>query len=116
MKILFKEDKDIKPLTVHVICYREDDHYVAHCLEFDLVAQGESIKDAYQNLLDAIELQSEYALETGNLENLIQPAPPEYWRLLLRAEPDIEPRDGMKLPEILASIDYKVVSNEPMYG
>ena len=88
--MLFKEDKDIKPLTVHVIGYREDDHVVTHCLEFDIVAQGENIKEACKNLLDAIALQAEYTLETGNLENLIQPAPPEYWRMLFKEKEEMK--------------------------
>ena len=46
----------MRSLTVHVLFYREENHSVAHCLEFDLVAQGESIKDSYKNHLDAIEL------------------------------------------------------------
>jgi predicted RNase H-like HicB family nuclease len=106
----------MKSLTVHVIFYSEEGHYVAHCLEFDLVAQGESIEDSYKNLLDAIELQAEYALETGNLENLIQPAPPEYWRMLVKAEYDAEMCAGMKLPEILSHIDCSVVRGEQRYG
>lgn len=81
-----------------------------------MVAQGETIKEAYKNLLDAIELQAEYALETGNLENLIQPAPPEYWRMLFKAESDTEIGNGIELPEILSNIDYSVVYSKPMYG
>jgi len=106
----------MKSLTVHVLFYCEEDHYVAHCLEFDLVAQGDSIKDSYKNLLDAIELQADYALETDNLENLINPAPPEYWRMLVKAESEAEMFAGMKLPEILSNIDCSVLHGEQRYG
>ncbi len=106
----------MRSLTVHVLFYREEDHYVAHCLEFDLVAQGDSIKDSYKNLLDAIELQTEYALETDNLENLINPAPPEYWRMLVKAESETEMFAGMKLPEIVSNIDCSVLHGEQRYG
>jgi len=106
----------MKSLTVHVLFYQEEDRYVAHCLEFDLVAQGDSIKDSYKNLLDAIELQAEYALETDNLENLINPAPPEYWRMLVKTESEVEMFAGTKLPEILSSVDCGVVHGEQRYG
>jgi predicted RNase H-like HicB family nuclease len=106
----------MRSLTVHVLFYREEDRYVAHCLEFDLVAQGESIKDSYKNLLDAIELQTDYASETHNFENLINPAPTEYWRMLVKAESDTEMFAGMELPEIVSNIDCSVLHSEQRYG
>ena len=72
--------------------------------------------DSYKNLLDAIELQADYALETGNLENLINPAPPEYWRMLVKAESEAEMFAGMKLPELLSNVDCGVLQGEQRYG
>lgn len=46
----------MKALMVHAVLYREGDLFLAHCLEFDLVAQGDTAEQAYHNLLDAIEL------------------------------------------------------------
>jgi len=99
----------IKSLMVHVIIYQEDDYYVSHCLEFDLVAQENSTQESFQNLLDAIELQTAYALETGDLENLIQPAPPEFWRMLFKCENNTELYNNMRLPEIVSDIECGVV-------
>jgi predicted RNase H-like HicB family nuclease len=84
----------MKSLNVHILLYREMDHHVAHCLEFDLVAQGGTKEEAFQNLLDAIELQASYAIEMGDIANLIQPAPPEYWRMLFKAESCALPLDS----------------------
>lgn len=99
----------MEALTVHVILYREEDHYTAHCLEFDLVAQGATTDEAFKNLLDAIELQAAYAQETGDLGNLIQPAPPEYWRMLTTAERFTPRPDGWTLPSILSHTDCSLV-------
>ena len=66
-------------MAVHVILYRDEGQVVAHCLEFDLVAQGTTSDEAYRNLLDAIELQADFTQATGDPENLIQLAPVEYW-------------------------------------
>ncbi len=93
----------------HIIFYPEDEHYVAHCLEFDLVAQGDNVGESSQNLLDAVELQTAYALETGYLENLIQPAPPEFWHMLLKSEDNHEVSTGLRLPRILSGIECSVV-------
>lgn len=99
----------MKSLMVHIIFYPEDDHYVAHCLEFDLVAQGNSVRESFQNLLDAVELQAAYAVETGDLENLIQPAPPEFWRMLLKSENSPEVSAGLRLPGIFSDIECSLV-------
>ena len=70
-------------LSVHVVLSREEEkRYIAHCLEFDLVAQGESLLEAFKNLLDAIEVQAAYAQETGDLGHLFNPAPVECWKVL----------------------------------
>lgn len=99
----------MKTLTVHVLLYRENALYIAHCLEFDLVAQGGTTHEAFQNLLDAIEIQAAYVQETGDLKNLIQPAPPEYWQMLASAEPYTPQPNGGTLPAILARMDCSLV-------
>ena len=104
-----RDTEKIKSLMVHVIIYREEDYYLAHCLEFDLAAQGNNIQESFQNLLDAVELQTAYALETGDLENLIQPAPPEFWRMLFKSQNNTELYNNIKLPEILSDIECGVV-------
>jgi predicted RNase H-like HicB family nuclease len=99
----------VEALTVHVLLYQEEDYHIAHCLEFDLVAQGATPDEAFQNLLDAIELQADYARETGDLENLIQPAPSEYWRMLLKAERYTPQWNGRTLPAVLSDVDCSLV-------
>ena len=95
----------MEAIAVHILFSEEGNLYLAHCLEFDLVAQGSTREDAFRNLLDAIELQAEYAEETGDVSQLIQPAPPEYWQLLAHAKPYAAPRNGWKLPAVLAHAD-----------
>jgi predicted RNase H-like HicB family nuclease len=92
-------------LAVHVILYREEDLYLAHCLEFDLVAQGATTDEAFRNLLDAIELQAGYAQETGDWTNLIQLAPLEYWQMLTTAEHFTAEPNGWKWPSVVLHAD-----------
>jgi predicted RNase H-like HicB family nuclease len=51
--------KKIKELTA--IIEREGDGYVALCPEFDVASQGDSIEEARENLIEALELFYESA-------------------------------------------------------
>lgn len=95
--------------SLHVLLYKEDNIQVAHCLEFDIVAQGEDRNEALRNLLDAIELQVKYAMETDNLDNLYYPAPAEYWQRLVRAKhyPEIPKR---AIPSFIQTLDCNYVA------
>ncbi len=45
--------------TLTAVIHREDDLYVAECLEVGTVSQGETIEDAITNLKEATELYLE---------------------------------------------------------
>ncbi len=51
--------KQVQQLTA--IIEREGDGYVALCPELDVASQGESVEDARQNLVEALELFFETA-------------------------------------------------------
>ncbi len=44
-------------LTANV--WREDDMFIAQCLEFDVASQGHTVEEALHNLREAIELYLE---------------------------------------------------------
>ena len=50
------------------IIEREDDSYVALCLELDIASQGATVAEARENLKEALELFFETASET-EIEN-----------------------------------------------
>lgn len=62
-------------IPLRVVFYREDDRWVAHCLEFDLCGDGESQSKALLSLSDAIGIQLQESIEHKNLRNLLSPAP-----------------------------------------
>ena len=64
-------------LEIRVVCYREDDLWVAHCLEFDVLGSGETKKDALNGLSEAILLQLEHSVLHDNPRNLFRPADSE---------------------------------------
>lgn len=74
-RISFKK----KP-TVHfrVLVYREDEEWVAHLLEMDLVATGNSPEEAQSLLEDAAKAQISFCLQEGL--DPFRNAPPEYFK------------------------------------
>ena len=59
---------------LRVVFYYERDRWIAHCLEFDLIGDGETQEAALSCLNEAIELQIGASVEHQNPDNLFQPA------------------------------------------
>lgn len=68
-------------VPIRVVFYREDDAWIAHCLEFDLVGDGETREQAMDMLARAISLQAAFSLEHDNIENLLVSADPKFHRM-----------------------------------
>jgi predicted RNase H-like HicB family nuclease len=64
-------------LILRALIYRDDDWWVAHCLETDVVAEGGTPTQAFANLQSLTALQIETALESGDLQSIFRQAPPE---------------------------------------
>ncbi len=72
-------------LDFQVLVYRESAQYIAHCLETDLAAEGNSVKESLENLIDISNLQIESLMAEGDLNSLFSPAPPDIWRMFSMA-------------------------------
>jgi len=70
-----------------VVIYKEDDSWIAHCLELDLVADAKSVKTALKRLGGVIVAQIEHLTAEDRLDELYFPAPLEYWKRLQGAKP-----------------------------
>ncbi len=69
-------------IPLRVVFYREEADWIAHCLEFDLLGDGQSKEEAIESLTKAIELQVEASLgQHPNPQNLFSPAPGEFLRM-----------------------------------
>ncbi len=64
-------------LILRALVYRDDAWWVAHCLETDVVAEGETPTKAFENLQSLTALQIETALEEGDLQSIFHQAPGE---------------------------------------
>ena len=74
--------------SLTVLLYREEEDYVAHCLEFDIVnTTTESFETAYTELYDLVISYINYAYENDNTDHLYNPAPAEYWNRFYKSVP-----------------------------
>lgn len=56
--------------TFHYTVYREDDDFVAQCLDFEVSSFGSSEKEAIRNLKEAIELYLEDISSSERIPNI----------------------------------------------
>jgi len=66
---------------MQIVFYREDDQWIAHCLQFDLCGNGVTKRDAFLSLADAIAIQVEQAVEHNNPKNLFSPADGKFFEM-----------------------------------
>jgi len=83
IKKIFKNGKKISShgsLHLDVLLGKDGRHYIAHCLDLDIVAQGATVSQVKANLIDLINDQIEFAVDNDLEELIVHPAPAEYWR------------------------------------
>lgn len=66
-------------------CEENPGRFVAHCLEFDVVAVEDTIPGALLLLKELVDDLLTAAMEDGTLDQVFRPAPDEYWRRLAHA-------------------------------
>jgi hypothetical protein len=67
-------------VSFSILINEDDDLFVAHCLELDIVATGSTLIEAKTSIIDLIRAQLDYAFRNDNLDNLYRPAPREVWQ------------------------------------
>jgi hypothetical protein len=78
IKVAIKNSK--KQGIVEFTLFKEDDHYVAVCLTFDIVLEGDDPSVLKQEIVRAAQLHLQTVSEMGLSEELLnRPAPKEYW-------------------------------------
>lgn len=97
-------------IPLRIVFYREDNQWVAHCLEFDLVGVGDSREEAINLLGEAIACQLHASIEMNNPENLFCPAEGRYLQMFAAgrdvAKGEVEVHfdaavEGVEIEEIL---------------
>jgi len=63
---------------IRVLLYQEDGEIIAHAIDLDIVAEGESEESAKKNLRQLIENQISFAIQNGEEHLIWRKAPQEY--------------------------------------
>jgi predicted RNase H-like HicB family nuclease len=61
-------------IPIRIVFYRDEGAWIAHCLEFGLIGDGASRREALEQLGEAIQLQVQASVKHKNLANLFSPA------------------------------------------
>lgn len=87
-------------VPIRVVFYREDGSWIAHCLEFDLLGDGETQEAALQKLEQAIRIQVEATRDYGNPANLFSPAEGKYFRMFAAGDDVATPGTSMEFDQL----------------
>lgn len=81
--------------------YKDGDYCIAHCLEFDIVAQGQTFEQANESLAELIKEQIDFAVEK-DLEDtvLFHPAPSKYWDIVRNLKTKMARKELLNRPNI----------------
>ncbi len=109
--------KDKWAFEFRILIRKEEELWVAHCLELDLVATAPSEKQLEEDIVNVIVEQVSYCLTHDNLDYLFRRAPQEIWDeyiacakqskpkvLRKRREPEVNSRT--KMPEDLPPFSF----------
>lgn len=66
-------------MSVNILIKKENGVLLAHCLELDIVATGETLEQVQKEIVGLVCAQVDYAFSNDNLDNLYHPAPKEVW-------------------------------------
>jgi len=64
---------------LHILITREDEVYVARCLDFTVSSHGDSEKEALESVKLSIVEYVRHAIENRITAQMIDPAPERYW-------------------------------------
>ena len=68
-------------IPLRAVLYREDDHWIAHCLELDLLGDGANPAEAVQMMVQAILSQIESCRKHEAAHALFTPAEGKYFEM-----------------------------------
>ncbi len=97
---------------LHVLLTKEDNVFVARCLDFTVSSHGEDEEDAIKSLAEAIQEYILTSIENSETENLYDPAHNKYWRMFNELKAKGERLENGVLASSLKPITYYI--NKPI--
>ena len=111
-------------IRLDIMIRREEGYYLAHCLQFDLVATDDTIEGVQKAVVELCIAHIAFSHKNNNMEYLFSPAPKEVWAeyyaLLNDAKCSFECKkleipvdDKTDAPMIPPFIVQEILCNEP---
>lgn len=88
---------------------KEQDLFVAYCLELDLVAAANTQEQAVEDLIDVTVEQVRYCIVNDNMDRLFRRAPDEIWNEYYACEKKPTPK-----PRIIKAPSKKALVKDPL--
>ena len=95
------------PMMLTHLMSHNDDKYVAHSLDFDIVCVADDAEQAWSKLSLAIKTYVEFGLSNAWQESIVFPAPQEFWDKLTPETPV-----QLRPPITIAGAERKVMEAE----
>ncbi|MEA3359310.1 MAG: type II toxin-antitoxin system HicB family antitoxin [Thermodesulfobacteriota bacterium] len=83
----YKETAKKGIFHLDVLIEKQEDRYTAHCLQFDLATEGNTIEEAEEMIIDAIFEYVTFAAEHNLIHKMFRPAPTDDWQKLSTSKP-----------------------------
>lgn len=74
-----------------VLMSQEEGKFYAHCLAFDLLAEGKNVQEAKKNLAEMIFEHIRFFVEKNMEPFIFRPAPMKYWEILRMVKKESHP-------------------------
>ncbi len=94
-------------VSLRFVIYQEGEWWFAHCLELDIVAEGNTPKEALHDVLSLCSTQIAEAVEAGDVASIFRPAPAEFWRLFTLA---LDFPNARRAPKPITSYEAREVA------
>ncbi|MDI6793891.1 MAG: hypothetical protein QME81_13680 [bacterium] len=104
-----------KSPILHILITREDEVYVARCLDFTVSSHGDSLKEALEAVKISIIEYVRHAFENNITDQIVDPAPDRYWILfkeLELREERVKIKKSASCPEIATLLQTQQVLEE----
>lgn len=100
----------ITNIELRGVVYREGQWWIAHCLEMDVVAEGDTPLEAITSAIELCGVKIDEALRDGSVRSIFRPAPPEIWELFARAKRFRKPPGTtFALPNAVSKFDARAL-------
>jgi hypothetical protein len=100
-------------LRLDILIKQEEDYFLAHCLQFDLVVTADTLEEVKKDIIEVCSEHIRFSLENNNAEYLFSPAPKDVWTeyltMTLKEDCDVNSQSLKNIPCSLPFMVQEVI-------